>query len=238
MRKILSLILVFVMSLLLCSCGKSKIAPPPTEEELKAEIEAYLEPQIAAYKKTFGIDDLTVDIQFKKLEINKPLVDSDGDVYCNGSIFATVRDIMYSPSVAEKLLRGEFTDELLRQLSIVEFDYSNFKHEDYTIILSSRLAVPIFKDNNGNEYTISDSLVLKDDIICYITTDAQLVCDAKVGDNVNAVLNEYMGSLPSGNGCPHCNGSGYVKYYYGSSDLEAYLDGYDPYTVGKCTSCN
>lgn len=37
--------------------------------------------------------------------------------------------------------------------------------------------------------------------------------------------------------CPRCNGSGYIKYYYGDSDLQAYLDGQNPYTVGKCTSC-
>lgn len=37
--------------------------------------------------------------------------------------------------------------------------------------------------------------------------------------------------------CPNCNGSGLVKFYYGSSDLEAWLDGYDPYTVGPCSTC-
>lgn len=51
------------------------------------------------------------------------------------------------------------------------------------------------------------------------------------------------GDVPSDNSngskkCSVCNGTGYVKYYYGDSDLQAYLDGYDPYTVGKCTSCN
>ncbi|MBO5935582.1 MAG: hypothetical protein J6Q94_08870 [Clostridia bacterium] len=44
-------------------------------------------------------------------------------------------------------------------------------------------------------------------------------------------------SYGSSGKCAVCNGSGYVKYYYGSSDLEAYLSGHDPYTVGKCTSC-
>lgn len=38
--------------------------------------------------------------------------------------------------------------------------------------------------------------------------------------------------------CSVCNGTGYVKYYYGSSDLEAILDGHDPYTTGTCTSCD
>lgn len=38
--------------------------------------------------------------------------------------------------------------------------------------------------------------------------------------------------------CSHCNGTGYVRYYYGDSDLEAILTGHDPFTTGKCTSCN
>lgn len=38
--------------------------------------------------------------------------------------------------------------------------------------------------------------------------------------------------------CSMCNGSGHVKYYYGSSSLEAALDGYDDYQVGPCCSCD
>ena len=42
----------------------------------------------------------------------------------------------------------------------------------------------------------------------------------------------------SGGKCAMCNGTGYVKYYYGSSDLEAWLSGHDAYTVGECSRCN
>ena len=38
--------------------------------------------------------------------------------------------------------------------------------------------------------------------------------------------------------CPACGGVGYVKYYYGASDSEAYLDGFEPYTFGECTMCH
>lgn len=38
--------------------------------------------------------------------------------------------------------------------------------------------------------------------------------------------------------CINCNGTGTVKYYYGSSDLEAVLSGHDPYTFGSCSMCN
>lgn len=49
--------------------------------------------------------------------------------------------------------------------------------------------------------------------------------------------NGYSSSTESGGKCIVCNGTGYVRYYYGSSDLEAWLSGHDAYTVGTCTSC-
>ena len=52
-------------------------------------------------------------------------------------------------------------------------------------------------------------------------------------DNEVAPSGEMGGDV-----CPSCNGTGYVKFYYGSSDLEAILDGYDPYTFGKCPLCD
>ena len=45
-------------------------------------------------------------------------------------------------------------------------------------------------------------------------------------------------SSSSGNKCYTCNGSGYVKYYYGSSALEAWLSGHDDYEFGSCPSCH
>ena len=37
--------------------------------------------------------------------------------------------------------------------------------------------------------------------------------------------------------CPNCGGTGIIKYYYGSSAIEAALDGYDDYQVGECSMC-
>jgi hypothetical protein len=62
--------------------------------------------------------------------------------------------------------------------------------------------------------------------------------------NGSEIYSHYVKTEPkkrpssSSGKCIICNGTGYVKYYYGESDLEAYLAGQDPYTVGKCTSCN
>lgn len=38
--------------------------------------------------------------------------------------------------------------------------------------------------------------------------------------------------------CETCNGAGYIRYNYGSSDLEALLDGEAPYTVSECYTCH
>lgn len=93
------------------------------------------------------------------------------------------------------------------------------------------------------EYTYTDVGVRP--VICVSLTDTQPdAMNMEVfGINSNRGLdNEKMpsgGSTgSSGKGkCINCNGTGYVKYYYGASDLEAYLDGYDPYTVGPCPMC-
>lgn len=50
-------------------------------------------------------------------------------------------------------------------------------------------------------------------------------------------LKNYQKGGSSGGKCPNCNGTGYVKYYYGSSDLEAWLSGHDSYTTGPCSMC-
>lgn len=52
-------------------------------------------------------------------------------------------------------------------------------------------------------------------------------------------LDDGISYRPSGSSgkCSRCNGTGSVRYNYGSSDLEAYLSGHDPYTYGTCGSC-
>ena len=69
-------------------------------------------------------------------------------------------------------------------------------------------------------------------------------CGAKIAPGEGIRCASCKQKLPSNNQtssgkgkCYICNGTGYVKYYYGSSDWEAYLNGHDPYWFGKCTSC-
>lgn len=93
------------------------------------------------------------------------------------------------------------------------------------------------------EYTYTDTGVRPVLCINLATCQEEAMNMELFGVDSNTDLdNEKMpvsGGNNSGGGtkCLVCNGTGYVKYYYGSSDLQAILDGYDPYTVGKCTSC-
>lgn len=65
-----------------------------------------------------------------------------------------------------------------------------------------------------------------------IPPDTGLFCSACAQDN--KFSNQ---GVPSNGKCYWCNGTGKVKYYYGSSDLEAYFNGHDPYWYGQCGSC-
>lgn len=61
-------------------------------------------------------------------------------------------------------------------------------------------------------------------------------------DNSNIDVSDNSTGHKSSSGksrtCPQCNGSGVIKYYYGASDLEAYLDGQEPYTMDTCPTCH
>lgn len=220
--------------LIICFVGCSKNSPENdkiTESEVVQAIKDYIAPQVSEYKKAFNVDDFSVDVQIKDIDII-------GDKY----VSCTIRDIIVSPTLSANLRNGTFTDEMLRQLSAISFEYEKFKHKNYEIdAFSCFVGCPKFRDELGNEYTVSETILLKGDIIAYISPNATLAYPAKVGDNINDVVNEDVigaKSASSGNKCPNCNGSGYVKYYYGDSNLQAYFDGYDPYTIGKCPSCH
>lgn len=247
MRKLICLILALSLCAVLAACDSEgpTISGAVTEEEVKAAIETYLEPQIQAYREAFGLEDLTVDLQLKKCEITQPHRNSDGDIYFNGYASCIVRDVLISPTISQRLASGDFTDELLKQLSAIKFEYETIEADVFTVHLYSAFLYPTFADEAGTEYTVSDGILLKGNIIAYIAEGTQMEYEAKVGDDIRYVVPAHSGSSGAsgstgslkGTKCAVCNGSGYVKYYYGDSDLQAYLDGYDPYTVGKCTSC-
>lgn len=56
--------------------------------------------------------------------------------------------------------------------------------------------------------------------------------------NTESISNNNNSSTKKKEKCINCNGTGTVKFYYGSSDLEAVLSGHDPYTFGPCSMCD
>lgn len=117
--------------------------------------------------------------------------------------------------------------------------------------------VPVETEGNvrsaGTNYLAPEKYVYTDTgvrpVICIDlaeTTDEAVNMEIFGHNSADDLDNEPMpsggssntGSSNSGGKCLICNGSGYVKYYYGSSDLEAILDGHDSYTVDKCPTCN
>lgn len=51
-------------------------------------------------------------------------------------------------------------------------------------------------------------------------------------------VEESLEKLTAKDKCTLCNATGAVKYYYGGSDMEAYLDGHEPSWYGQCPSCD
>lgn len=60
----------------------------------------------------------------------------------------------------------------------------------------------------------------------------------KEKDDYSASSSFSSNSSTTSKVCAFCHGSGKVRYYYGSSWIEAALSGHDNYEYGKCTSCN
>lgn len=82
-----------------------------------------------------------------------------------------------------------------------------------------------FTDENAEGYGVNDEATFDFDNGNYTVSS---------GESSNL----YSSSSSTKKVCPNCGGTGTVKYYYGSSDLEAVLSGHDPYTLGDCPMCD
>ena len=84
----------------------------------------------------------------------------------------------------------------------------------------------------GKEIYISPSKVK----ITYNGDTNILKTDGSVDENIPTGKKNRDSS--SNGTCPNCGGTGFVKFYYGASDFEAYMDGFDPYELGDCPMCH
>lgn len=85
---------------------------------------------------------------------------------------------------------------------------------------------------NGNEYYSEQDSIYKNGKKVY-QKEAPRVPNTSI-----------ISSIPSSKStktkkkCPVCNGTGSVRYYTAGSALEAWLQGYEDFYVGTCTSCD
>lgn len=251
MKKVLKILLivaiavvVIVLGLFLSVAIPRMTAPVMDEDEFEAYLLERIQPQIDEIKEEHNIPDLQVEFEFTKYEFTKPALFRDGNFLCEAIIEVEYQDYFVSDTFAQldDYTEAEMKANSYRYVKIPEIKYFNSE------IGSSRYTIRMdraYDYDTDNIYTTEQ---------LYRTPDGNIYefgeyCVYKNGDNVCQIkeLPKKPGSSGSGynsgiNGnkedkCAICNGTGYVKYYYGESDLQAYLDGYDPYTVDKCTSC-
>ena len=142
-------------------------------------------------------------------------------------------------------------------------DFANLSDEDKLLFLvacsadlDDRDTFPLESDRYGNYievivecdsakywtgiFTDGESCLMRNQAkVLSMPTDHAKEISAEIEKEVQAWRAQNGYPQTTGNTrCSLCNGSGYVKYNYGSSDLEALLDGEAPYIVGPCPSCH
>ncbi len=251
MKKVLKILLivaiavvVIVLGLFLSVAIPRMTAPVMDEDEFEAYILERIQPQIDEIKEEHNIPDLQVEFEFTKYEFTKPALFRDGDVLCEAVIEVEYQDYFISDTFAEL---DDYTEEEMKLYShtyvrIPEIEYKNSDLSSSKYRVKMRRAAyddtdgiyateQLYRTPDGNIYEFGEYSVYKNgDNVCQIKELPKK--PGSSGSGYNSGINSNKEDK-----CAICNGTGYVKYYYGESDLQAYLDGYDPYTVGKCTSC-
>lgn len=223
MTRCIATILALLLCLSFTACtAKEEEAPayvPPTQEEIAACLNEQLKPQIAAYSEAFGVEDIDVQVDIREFEV------TEYDYHDIRFVSCKVHHLITWPSMTDHINNRTATEEMLRQVYAISFEFEDFEFNGYEIHVYGGITGSLV-DSKGAKYTVTPKMVLKDDVIAFVTPDVQLPAGVGIGTNINS----YVGSLPSGNDCPNCNGSGYVKFYYG--------DGSQQYNVGHCPLCS
>ena len=206
-------------------------APTLSEEEAKAYILKQIEPQVKQMREEYDIPDLRVEVELYNYEFRKPVLYKDGKFMIEAGFSCEYYDYYISESFSEF---DEAEENHLRRLSQ---KYDALPQIDYNID-TMRYSVKMIRpyDDDAAQGTFTKHRFATKAGNFYYIGEYDLY---KNGEAIYQLKDVLHSSSPStSEKCVNCNGTGYVKYYYGDSDLQAYLEGHDPYTVGKCTSCN
>ena len=114
---------------------------------------------------------------------------------------------------------NEFYHKIMRYMST--YDLYGFDFDD------DNIGGALIIEDGSDEFTFTDYSMYKNGEKVASTKDNAY------DENGNEIVAKKSGKKK----CYWCNGTGSVKYYYGGSDLEAYLDGHDASWYGQCGSC-
>jgi len=225
-RKIWILPLVFVVICLGVQVLVTNSAQK-TEEECQQMVADSVEQYLRAFDETHDSQGISYEIEYVEMEIEQPTFSWTADIFVEpGWVEGKIKLSVDTP-VAYSYLEKDpesYTIEDLAALSELQRDLFSASVKVDARWTRNVHADVIFLDHEGNEYKLGSGKLLKNGE----TVFQEPVVPFDPSDSGNS----------AGNGkCNRCNGTGYVRYNYGSSDLEAWLSGHDAYTYGPCSRC-
>ena len=116
----------------------------------------------------------------------------------------------------------------------------HFKSEEFNSFTDNDKLTVLEVINNGALLGPSCTITSGDSVYSYMNIDRENHL-YKDGEEILVRLivdSPTMKYLTNDDTCPFCNGSGSVRYNYGSSNLEAILSGNNTFIADTCTSCN
>ena len=237
MKRLSAIILSAVMALSVCACGGKKY----NDEEVKIFTDIVV--PIAA---DMGYDDV-------KFQDISTLIES-GNYKCLGCYFKSTK--FNQASLTEKMELLANIDYVFRKVygNRVLAKNPNFSDclEDWIVFtdgssyyrfIDGAFGRVLYSYTTKNNFYASYKTVLKDEQTTSLCDAANQMLRAKglsteVTSNLEKAKKKEAAKKKTTKKCETCNGTGYIKYNYGSSDLEALLDGEAPYTVSECYKCH
>lgn len=197
-------------------------------EEIIQKIEPQMQARLEYFEEKYNCQGQTETlIDYSDLEVWwQPYSRDHGEFMMRGRIVGDLTALIDSPAAYPYLEKESYSPDDLRTLHVMALSFSNgaqtplgFDIENYDSFFYLDTSDVVFFDSQDNSYHI----FYENDKDCSIYKNGEKVFSVKP---------------PRPGACPLCNGSGNVRYYVGSSDWEAYLMGYDPYTIGPCPTCD
>ena len=260
MKKFLCMILLLCASCLLLSCNAQSPSTTHTNASASTESESQEPPkkEVELFGTTFKMGESWLIVHNNE---------NDASIYFQESKPDPVYDAV-SISLIPNVLRGGASWDFANQyMDLLETKMApQFFSGEYEVKKYDKDKTPgLFMKGKDNEFdkicylfmnNLTDCIMImyyhNDKGIDYSSSVQEMVDSMelsfdgftveKTDNNSNIDMSNNSNDNKSSSGktrtCPQCNGSGVIKYYYGASDLEAYLDGHEPYTMDTCPTCH